>query len=114
MGSPDGIEMDTGAVIGQTTALTGVADRLAAAWADTSAQVDGHRAGIGADLIGHVFHRVYDSDETQARELADGVAPKLHGSAQVAELSAYLYRAADQNGHNAMPSLPEGSNRGPR
>jgi hypothetical protein len=57
---------------------------------------------------------VYDSDETQARELADGVAPKLHGSAQVAELSAYLYRAADQNGHDAMPSLPEGSNRGPR
>ena len=105
MSSPAGgyLEMDTGAVVQQMTALTGVADALGTAWSGTSAEVYGRRPGIGNDFLGHIFHRVYDPDS---------VAPALRGSAQVGELSAYLYRTADANGRNAMPR-PEGP-RGPR
>jgi hypothetical protein len=114
MSSPDGgyLDMDTGAVVEQMAALTGVADGVGVAWAGTGAEVDGHRPGIGDDFLGHLFHRVYDPDETRARESADRVAPALRGSAQVGEQCAYLYRAADANGRNGMPA--PASPRGPR
>lgn len=114
MSSPDGgyLAMDTDAVVGQMAALTGISDTLAAAWSGTGAEVDGRRPGIGNDFLGHIFHRVYDPDEARTRESAGRVAPALRGSAQVGEQCAYLYRAADANGRNAMPA-PE-SPRGPR
>jgi hypothetical protein len=114
MSSPDGgyLEMDTDAVVEHMAALTGIADALAAAWSGTSAEVDGRRPGIGNDFLGHIFHRVYDPDETRARELAGSVPPALRGSAQVGEQCAYLYRAADANGRNGMPTSE--SPRGPR
>ena len=104
--------MDTDAVVRHMAELAAVADGLGAAWSGTRAQLDGRRPGIANDLLGHVFHRIYDPDETRAREMADRVPPALNGSAQVGEQCAYFYRAADANGRAAMPSA--GAPDGPR
>ncbi len=102
----DGIEMDTAGILHEMVRLRDNGETLDGAWSAARTGIGGNDAGIGADLLGSTFRRVYDADRTRVQELADGVPPMMAASAQVGEQCAYFYRAADANGQNSMPGAP--------
>jgi hypothetical protein len=102
----DGIEMDTAGILHEMVRLRDNGETLSTAWSAARTAIDGNDAGIGADLLGSTFRRIYAPDHTRVQELANGVPPMMSASAQIGEQSAYFYRAADANGRNSMPRPP--------
>jgi len=102
----DGIEMDTAGILHEMVRLRDNGETLDAAWSAARTAIDGNDAGIGGDVLGSTFRRVYDADHTRVQDLANGVPPMMAASAQVGEQCAYFYRAADANGRTSMPGAP--------
>lgn len=104
MAAGDRIQMDTDGVVQQSEALTARGTALGQDWSEVEGLIAANEPAIADDLIGGVFHAVYDADSARARETAGRVPVALTDSAEIGYACALLYRAADANGAAAMPA----------